>query len=51
MIAGTTINEGDVFIASGELAEFGVFIQPALDILSSILTMASASSKIQHYRM
>ncbi|KAJ3760474.1 hypothetical protein EV360DRAFT_81170 [Lentinula raphanica] len=39
VLAGTTANEGDIFIVIAELVAAGVAIQPVLDILSSINTM------------
>ncbi|KAJ3835682.1 hypothetical protein F5878DRAFT_644143 [Lentinula raphanica] len=42
VLAGTTANEGDIFIVIAELVAAGVTIQPVLDILSSINTMETS---------
>ncbi|KAE9396539.1 alpha/beta-hydrolase [Gymnopus androsaceus JB14] len=39
VLAGTTANEGDIFIVIGELLELGDLVQPVTDILSSIYTL------------
>ncbi|KAF9077249.1 carboxylesterase [Rhodocollybia butyracea] len=41
LLAGTTANEGDIFIVLEELLLVGATIQPALDILSSIFAMGT----------
>ncbi|KAJ3766439.1 hypothetical protein FB446DRAFT_794105 [Lentinula raphanica] len=47
VLAGTTANEGDIFIVIAELVAAGVTIQPVLDILSSINTMETSCAMVE----
>ena len=49
VLAGTTANEGDIFVVIGELLEIGDLVQPVTDILSSIFTLVSFL-QLQHRR-